>query len=767
MSERWLSPGIRSPLTPSFSATTFAFPGVSPVSQTPFLPGMTHGNGIGHAVPDMKSPDLRPGSLTTQSLPVALDSTRNLGPFGMTTGPSPDGMGIEAGVDPLGIGLDAPLTQDGSLLGGIQASQTFSLPDNLSTMVDTLASSGGFPLNPSSNTLPSRTGVSTSRGGSLPTSSSATSHPFGDAGLVSSSLTEAFHPPISDGVLSASNGHPQPMGRPIDLALLPQKRSSSEFPVPGRPLSATSTHFTGDLFTHFSSPLSPANSVGERPLAMPSGRWAKHPNDTAFENSPMTPSSVGPRVQRVGSADSSGFSTGSTSVLPGSPASTSNGSYSIASLPRRPYSQNRISPLGSNALSSKRPRKLSESSVNSRAPPNVNPFSRGTFDTAVKMGDLLQHASVYKTQEAPPFHTTSTLPGESHFKTVPSHTRAAKSSVSDGLGQPLGTDLPGDLNVVSPLNFDSGMDEYLDHFLNGSQSQVALGLHDPGRKTSVESQASEHPHVSVSTPGLNSLFANAGSRQEERVPLFSPPGNAVLTPSGTGSWITAQSPRLLLSPRQEVQVLKIPNGRVSPHDSESFHAAPSPQQPVTPGRDRFIASSAKRPTSLSPRPPQEDNRLPDPLLSPHKSPSEDDTPTRERDSGIGETTAVSETVSDSSSVFSSREAKLSTSSPDPSPNPAFASPRPSPLTFTPSPLATSTHFGYPYPLPGEAGDDWSPTPSPSGRVSPIPEPHPSLGEEGEYMLQDPELRPPDPPTHTDDVVLNPKVPIYPVSIVLG
>lgn len=146
MSERWLSPGIRSPLTPSFSATTFAFPGVSPVSQTPFLPGMTHGNGIGHAVPDMKSPDLRPGSLTTQSLPVALDSTRNLGPFGMTTGPSPDGMGIEAGVDPLGIGLDAPLTQDGSLLGGIQASQTFSLPDNLSTMVDTLASSGDSPL---------------------------------------------------------------------------------------------------------------------------------------------------------------------------------------------------------------------------------------------------------------------------------------------------------------------------------------------------------------------------------------------------------------------------------------------------------------------------------------------------------------------------------------------------------------------------------------------------------------------------------------------
>jgi len=48
-------------------------------------------------------------------------------------------------------------------------------------------------------------------------------------------------------------------------------------------------------------------------------------------------------------------------------------------------------------------------------------------------------------------------------------------------------------------------------------------------------------------------------------------------------------------------------------------------------------------------------------------------------------------------------------------------------------------------------------------LSPIHEPFPTLRDEGEYMIQEPLLRPPDPPRHSADIDLNPKVHIYEVQ----
>ena len=773
MSDRWVSPGLRSPLTPSFSATTF--PMMSPVSQAPFQPGMAARNGIGHMVPGMKSPDLELGSLTTQSLPTALDSTRNPVMFRISTGLSPNGMRMETGIDPLGIGLGTYPAQDNSLLNEVQSSQG---PNNFLPMVDAL--SGGLPLNLSTNTLPSRTQVMDSQG-SLCTQSSSNSHP-----LVAGDPINSIYQPMSNGALSDNC---LLTDRPADLVLLPQKRSSGEFPSPVCPLSATPSHFTRDLSSHHSSPMSPAN---ERPLAVASSWRTKRPSashlgNTLSEYSPTA--SNGLAIQK--SRYSQSLVTASSPVLLLStaegktasnhlPSSAANGSYSIASLPRQPYSPNTISTPATNSLVSKKLQELPETSLNSRVPPNVNPFSDGSFDPSVKIGNLFQHVSMYESrqnQESPPFHTISTLPRESHSKPTPNHARVKKSSVSDDLGQSLGSDLPGDdlgqslgsdlpgdLSVISPLNFDSGIDDYLHRYLSESQSQESL--HQPGKGASSENrkrQASGDSNVSLLSPSSTSpsgFLVNSESRREERVSVCSPSNKTILMSAGNGGCITALSPQLL-SPRQEVEVVTVPNGRVSPHSSERVDATSLPQQLVV----AIARDKARRPTSLSPRPSQEDNHLPDLLLSPRKSASEGDTPTRERDSGIGETTTVSESISDSSSVFSSREAKFSTTSSCNSPlnsSPYFMSPKASPIT--PSPLAANSHFGYPYPsLPAETGDDWSPAPSPTGRMSPIPEPYPSLGEEGEYMVQDPELRPPDPPPHSDDINLFPKVPIYEVS----
>lgn len=286
-------------------------------------------------------------------------------------------------------------------------------------------------------------------------------------------------------------------------------------------------------------------------------------------------------------------------------------------------------------------------------------------------------------------------------------------------------DLPGDLSAISPLELDKDVcvgEQYLNEYLNYSSSQEsllnkAIGNGEqfppsqavPRRSSSqkISSYLNELSH-DHQTGQPSATLLQAGSPLSQAYP------------------ISIQKKKLSVNSEQ---VSTTENRTVSENTtSNTSHSVPF-TRPSKLERVGVRETYAGLPSS------------PDSIVNPL--------------SILPKSSDVCETISDSSSGVSSAGTKLSTSSGGNSP---LVSP-----TIATSPkmlhLSSPTH-NRPFSYLDQSDDDSSS--EFDELLDPIYEPYPALGDDGEYMVHDPDLKPPEPPEVKGELDLKPEVPIFKV-----
>ena len=542
---------------------------------------------------------------------------------------------------------------------------------------------------------------------------------------------------------------PTPTQRPANLNILPLKRKSSYLSSPVDPLHNTVTSNQNHLTDIHPSPVSiPLASTRDRhachtPTISPSfSQKSDSPSDHSTGTTPTAPHQPRHPLDQVLFSDgrvndiSPNHSLGS--FLPPRPPSSSSSaanhfqpseSCSITLIPRRHYQPN---------LDKTHPDK------------NFTDFGKAHFTSGFTNGqhhrpsdlptlpttpfNVLQSSTSIPQFQIP--HSTSpgirpTLPPSysSLFKERGKLPPPPPYGQHPGPFSPINTsiDLPGDLSSITPLGFGSevsGMDDYLQRYLTEGQESASRGQGKETKGVCIKRESVFSPRESVpspQTPSRTSPFVGSPKTVQKRSSIGSP--SSVLSP-------LSPLHTLLSSPHS---IEKIDNTAwTGQHD----HA-----QLVSPFQPRHMPFS--------------------PLVS---SPTKNSTPLRISSSeNAADTGGISDGSSSSSGVSSART-KLSTNSGSSSPTDSSGIVASSPKIMQrnyASPLRLKeSHFNYPVPDEKEPESDTELEPD---LLSPIHEPFPQLQEEGEYMVQDPELRPPDPPKHSPDIDLNPKVQIYKVS----
>ena len=574
--------------------------------------------------------------------------------------------------------------------------------------------------------------------------------------------------------------------RPTNLDLLPQKRN---FPSP----SPTPNNVTSNLnhLVKFRPPLgSPSlSSTGSRPTSM----------------APTLPT-ISPTFSQMGESLSD-HSTGNTpTTMP--PArfpldrshQTSSDVHNISqhwnlgvSVPPNP-SSSASSPFPpsegySITLMNRQPYLPSFDKTNHRHPQhtskNLTDFSKPHFPGGFVNGRHVPQDIPLAELNSPPdstytprtHHSHSGNHGNSHTSTQVSNQILSPLAPGNRLPNHVPSDLPGDLSLVTPLGFGSdapGMDDYLQQYLDEGRENSRRGPECGTGGLRQHSVPREGLSPGGKFPGINSPLGKVKNRKFSESPKAFQ-GKQKRSSIASLEGVNASTPvsplhTLLASPRSQEELHSSPNERLSSYNTEKvnntasrgLHSAHNlvhssekrPDHMMPHGKGETVQSPAQQPLS----PLQHQNHLTSTANNISRSPTQDNTDTSLKPS-LSESTTGMDTgaISDgcSSSGVSSASSKFFSSSDGSSPNDSSGIATSSPKATSPdSPSLSKSHFNYPLPD--------SDTESESNLLSPIHEPFPTLRDEGEYMIQDPLLRPPDPPRHSADIDLNPKVHIYEV-----
>ena len=535
--------------------------------------------------------------------------------------------------------------------------------------------------------------------------------------------------------LEAPDEIPTPIQRPANLGMLPLKRKSSHLSSPPDPLhndvTSNQNHLTG---FHPSSISTPHTSTSDRhvshtPTISPS---LSHKSDLTSDHStgttPTAPHQPRHPLDQALFPDarlhdiSPNHSLG-TLAPPRPPSSSSvihhfqpGESCSITLMPRQNYTH---------------PDKNFTTGQH-HVPSDLPAVPTTPLNTLPSSTSILQFQPPLSTSHnirplLPPSYS-SLFKDRGQLPPPPPYSQHPLSPISN-----IPSDLPGDLSSITPLDFGSDvsrMDDYLQQYLTEGQESTNRGTEKEVKGLCIKRErvfSSSESFPSPKTPSRTSLFAGSPKPVQKRSSIGSP--SSVLSPLSPSLPTLLSSP-LLSSPHS---IEKIDNtawtGQHVPRQLTSpFQQCHTPFSPL-------VGSPTKNNTSLRISPPE----------------------------NATDTGGISDGSSSSSGVSSART-KLSTNSGSSSPTDSSGIVASSPKIMQrsyPSPLCLKeSRFNYPVPDEKEPEFD---TESEPDLLSPIHEPFPQLQEEGEYMAQDPELRPPDPPKHSADIDLNPKVQIYEVS----
>ena len=330
----------------------------------------------------------------------------------------------------------------------------------------------------------------------------------------------------------------------------------------------------------------------------------------------------------------------------------------------------------------------------------------------------------------PASHSTSSIltPGVSGFN--PSSTDLLSSS-SHNTPSMVGprvnlslTDFPGDLSAISPLRLDKDGEAYMNEYLKDSSSQESL-LNKAVGNGELTTPVQSVPRRSSSQTISSYLNELSHDHQTGQLP------SATLLQAGSPS-----SPADPISIQKEKQSLTSKRFRSLENRTMSTNASTHSIPFNIPSQLESLSTVGVRETYTgSPSSPDSiDNHL----------------------SILPKSSDVCETVSDSSSGVSSAGTKLSTSS-------GGNSPLVSPTIATSTNLlhlSSPTH-NHPFSYLGQSDDDSSS--EIDELLDPIYEPYPALGNDGEYMVRDPDLKPPEPPEVEGELDLSPEVPIFEVT----
>ena len=532
---------------------------------------------------------------------------------------------------------------------------------------------------------------------------------------------------------------PTPTQRPANLGILPLKRKSSCFSSPADPLHNTVTSNQNHLTSVHPSPISiPLTSTRDRhachtPTISPSfSQKSDSLSDHSTGTTPTAPHQPRHPLDQVLFSDgrlhdiSPNHSLGSFPP-PRPPSSSSSSSSSSATnhfqasescsitlMPRRHYQQN----LDKTHFTSGQRHGPSDLPTLPTTPLNIPQSS-----TSIPQFQIPHSTSHGIRPTLPPsysslFRERGKLPPPPPYGQHP----GPLSPINN-----ISSDLPGDLSSITPLGFGSevsGMDDYLQQYLTEGQENASRGQGKETKGLCIKRESVFSPRENVpspQTPSRTSPFVGSPKAVQKRSSIGSP--SSVLSP-------LSPLHTLLSSPHSIEKI-----------DNTAWMGRHDHTQLASPFQQRHMPFS--------------------PLVS---SPTKNSTPLRISSSeNAADTGGISDGSSSSSGVSSART-KLSTNSGSSSPTDSSGIVASSPKIMQrsyPSPLRLKeSHFNYPIPDEKEPESD---TESEPDLLSPIHEPFPQLQEEGEYMVQDPELRPPDPPKHSPDIDLNPKVQIYKVS----
>ena len=534
---------------------------------------------------------------------------------------------------------------------------------------------------------------------------------------------------------------PAPVQRPANLGMLPLKRKSSHFSSPPDPLhndvTSNQNHLTGFHPSSISTPLTSTSDrhVSHTPTISPALSQKSDPtSDLSTGTTPTDPHQPRHPLDQALFPDarlhdiSPNQSLGTLAPpCPPSSSSVSNHfqpteSCSITLIPRRNYQQNT------------HPDKNFTSgltTVQHHFPSDLPAVPTTLLNNLPSSTSILQfqpHSANHTIRPMLPPSYSSLFKDRGQLPPPPPYSQHSGpfSPISN-----IPNDLPGDLSSITPLDFGSDvskMDDYLQQYLTEGQETTTRGTEKGMKGICIKRErvfSSSETFPSPKTPSRASLCAGSPKAVQKRSSIGSPSSVlSVLSP------LSPSLPTLLSSPHS---IEKIDNTAwAGQHDSRQLT---SPFQQCHTPFSPLVSSPTKNNTSLRILPPE----------------------------NATDTGGISDGSSSSSGVSSART-KLSTNSGSSSPTDSSGIVASSPKIMQrsyPSPLCLKeSRFNYPVPDEKEPESDAESEPD---LLSPIHEPFPQLQEEGEYMAQDPELRPPDPPKHSADIDLNPKVQIYEVS----